>query len=186
MQLIKRFRVLRYRSHSGRMPPSVMLSCLALEAARPGRSVGEALDEIAQHIERRLRAAHENGELIDVRNPEDNEDRFTDRWPSTNQEQWTFIEDLVWFRRKLAVVRNSQASLAERGEALEELFGEHPGREVVKELSADLALDQPGLGRKMAPALLGSSATGQLMMAPARPLSPKPNTFFGTRPWPRE
>jgi len=46
-QLIKRNRNIRYHSRSGRMPPSAMLACLALEVAQAGRSIGETLWTIA-------------------------------------------------------------------------------------------------------------------------------------------
>lgn len=187
LQLLKRFRVLRYRPRSGRMPPSVMLSCLALQVARPNRTIGDALLETAAHVERRLRAAQDAGVLVDVRNPCDWEDRFTDRWPATLQDQALFISDLVWFQKRLAVVRDERRSLQERGRALEELFGEVPGRDAIQEMARELAEDQPGLQRKSltpGPALIG--AVGAPLIAPARPVAAPSNTFYGSAPWRRD
>lgn len=185
LQLFKRFRVLRYRPRPGRMPPSVMLSCLALEVARPGRTIGEALQETAAYIEQRLRAAQDAGCLIDVRNPRDSEDCFTDRWPATLEDQRRFMDDLVWFQQRLAVVRDDQRSLRERGEALEALFGETPGRETVRELATELGMTQPGLGTKMPLASPALGLIGMPAIAPARPITPRTNTFYGLRPWRR-
>lgn len=184
LQLIKRFRVLRYRSRPGqRMPPSVMLSCLVLEAARPGRMIGEALWASAAHIEQRLREAHDAGVLIDLRNPRDWEDRFTDRWPGALEDQKRFIDDLVWFRHRLALVLDDQRSLAERGEALVALFGETPGREAMAEITEELGVEGPGLGRKLLPASPAATPLASPRILPAKPLSTRPHTFFGPGRW---
>ena len=187
LQLIKRFRVLRYRNRPGqRMPPSVMLSCLVLEAARPGRTIGEALWGSAAHIERRLRAAHDAGALVDIRNPRDPEDRFTDRWPATLDDQKRFIDDLVWFRGKLAVVLDEESPLHERGEALRVLFGETPGREATEEIWEELAAQgPPGLERKVLPIAPAVAPLAAPRIAPAKPIPTRPHTFFGPGPWRR-
>lgn len=187
LQLLKRFPVLRYRNRPGqRMPPPVMLSCLVLEAARPGRTISEALWESAVHIERRLRAAHDAGELIDIRNPRDAEDRFTDRWPATLDDQKRFIDDLVWFRGHLAVVLDEESPLHKRGEALRVLFGETPGREATEEIWEELAAQgPPGLERKALPIAPAVAPLAAPRIVPAKPIPVRPHTFFGPGPWRR-
>ncbi|MGB3553184.1 MAG: nucleotidyltransferase [Jannaschia sp.] len=182
LQLIKRFRVLRYRARTGRMPPSVMLSCFALEAARPGRLIAEALVETANHIHRRLKAAQAAGELIDLRNPRDREDRFTDRWPATLNDQATFIADLEWFARKLAVLLDETRPLRERGDALEALFGEGPGRAALDETMDALGRDGPVIEHKAA-TLHATPPLASPRIAPAKPVSGRANTFYGPGKW---
>ena len=181
LQLLKRFRTLRYRQRTGdRMPPSVMLSCFALEIAKPGCSLCEALYRLSNHARRRLKSADDIGELIDVRNPRDVDDCFTDRWPAYRQAQILFIEDLGYLIAQLTILFTANLSLAERGEILQDLFGETVGREVVDEVTAELAQGAPGVGTKR---LITGASVGAALTAPriaaARPASVPGHTFYG-------
>lgn len=186
LQLIKRFTYLRYGKRSKlRMPPSVMSSCLILEAARPQRSLSEALLESVDYMLRQLEAAQRGDRLIDVRNPTDPEDCFTDRWPETLDEQEVFIEDLRYFKRELVRLLNPNASLAERGEIIKDLFGETPGREAINEVARELGQAAPPQRKSVvAPALVGTGVTLAPRIASAKPTPTPPSTFYGL-PWPK-
>ena len=187
LQLIKRNRLLCYRLRDGvRMPPSVMLACLVLEAARHGRSLTEALTESVDHIRQRLQAAQEDGVLIDVRNPRDPEDRFTDRWPATLQDQQLYIRDLERLARRLEALQRAQ-SMTERRDILVELFGEAPARDAVAEIVRELAPFEPPTTQPASPAPAALAAPVLLAprIAPAQPvLAPRNTNFGGTWTWP--
>lgn len=188
LQLIKRNRLLCYRLRDGvRMPPSVMISCLVLEAARPGRTLIEALTESVDHLRRRLQAAQDAGILIDVRNPRDHEDCFTDRWPGTLQDQQLYIRDLERLARRLEDLQWAQ-SMTERRDILIELFGEAPARDAVTEIARELAPFEPPTTRPVSPAPAALAAPVLLTprIAPAQPvLAPRNTNFGGTWTWPK-
>lgn len=189
LQLIKRNRMLNYNQRNGaRMPPSVMLACLVLEAARPNRSLTEALTESVDHIRRRLQMAQDSGVAIDVCNPRDPEDRFTDRWPATLDDQRLFIRDLDRLSRQLDELQRSQ-SMKERSDILVELFGESPARDAVAEIVREIAPFEPSTTRPAFPAVaaLAAPVIFAPRIAPAQPLqAPRNTNFGGSWIWPKE
>ena len=94
LQLIKRNRNIRWATRDGRMPASVMLSCLALEVAEADRTIGQNLRIIAKHILDRLKRAKSTRTLIHVENPRCQGDVFTDRWPESHHAQDIMIADM--------------------------------------------------------------------------------------------
>ena len=186
LQFVKRFTYLRYRSRkSWRMPPSVMTSCFALEAARPGRSLSAALGETVNHMLDRLEAAQDRNELIDVRNPADAEDRFTDRWPATWDDQDLFLDDLRYLKARLALFLHPGTPLELRGEILEDLFGETPGREAVLDFAREEGRRGPPTRVSVAgPAIVGSLSALTPRVVAAKPTPTPAHTFYGA-PWPK-
>ena len=189
LQLIKRNRLLCYRPRDGvRMPPSVMISSIVLEAARPGRTLTEALTESVDHLRRRLQAAQDAGVLIDVRNPRDPQDRFTDRWPATLQDQRLYIRDLERLGRRLDDLQGAQ-SMKERSDILVELFGEAPARDAVAEIVREVAPHEPSTTQPASPAPAALAAPVLLAprIAPAQPVrAPRNTNFGGTWTWPED
>lgn len=179
LQLLKRNRNIRYASRNGvRMPPSVMLSCMTVEVARPGRSIGEALDVISKYVLDELEQAHSTGRLIEVRNPTCPQDCFTDRWPENLDAQAQYIRDLKKFRQQLAQLFDNRLSLKEKGRVLADMFGEHPAQTVIDEYSKRLG-EVVRTGNRIV-----GAAGGVIPAAPAiasQQPQPKPHTFFGTR-----
>lgn len=177
LQLIKRNRILKWRSRNRRMPSSVMLSCLALEVAQPGRSIGENLLIISTHILGRLQRAKAAGKLIHVENPCCSGDCFTDRWPENFAAQDLLIADMQLLLRQMAVLFDESRSFGERAKVLEEMFGESVAQQVIREYEHEI-----GSVIRSGNHLLGSA--GGIVSAPslraARPAT-KPNTFYGTR-----
>lgn len=177
LQLIKRNRNIRWATRDGRMPASVMLSCLALEVAEAGRTISQNLRVIAQHILDRLLWAKSVGELIHVENPRCPGDVFTDRWPENQTAQDRMIADMRQFLDQLAVLLDDTRSLRDRRDTLKAMFGEDVGQSVVDDLERDI-------GEAIRSGRHGFGALGGLAMSPtiarAKP-SVKPSTFYGTK-----
>ncbi|MCB0213660.1 MAG: nucleotidyltransferase [Anaerolineae bacterium] len=180
LQLLKRNRNIRYYSRQGRIPPSVMLACLTLEVAEPGRTIGESLRVIASHILGKMEQAKALGQLIRVVNPRCVSDCFTDRWPENFKAQDIYINDLRLFVTQLERFLDESQPLQKRVKALEAMFGESPTREVVKEFTEEI-------GQTVQSGNHGHTASGSVLpVASALPSAhrkARPNTFFGT-PWP--
>lgn len=180
LQLIKRNRNIRWNGRNGRMPASVMLSCLALEVAKEGRTIVENLKIIAQHILDRLTDAENAGKLIHVKNPRCSDDIFTDRWPEDRNAQRIMIDDMKLFLKQLDILLNEQISLRERQDVLKAMFGEDVGQAVIEELKNDF-------GKAIRTGKHGIGTLGGLVASPAiakdKPIAP-PSTFYGSK-WPR-
>jgi hypothetical protein len=124
LQLIKRFRNVLYASTSGRIPPSVMLSCHAGHAASPGMSLSAMVIRQARWTARAIDAAASRGHLLDVRNPEWYEDCFTDRWPENQAQQTGFSRALHDLANGLEAIKNGNVQLEDLQNWLRDYFGE--------------------------------------------------------------
>lgn len=108
LQILKRYRNVRYAERTGRMPPSVMLSYYAGLMARPGMRLSDMLVRIAERVEMDIRFASANGELLRVENPVFKDDVFTDRWPQNDAQQIAFARDLRDLVEGLARARRGE------------------------------------------------------------------------------
>jgi hypothetical protein len=124
LQLTKRFRNILYASASGRIPPSVMLSCHAGHAASPGMSLSAMVIRQARWTARAIDEAARAGRLIDVRNPEWREDCFTDRWPETPAQQAHFARALHDLANGLEAIKQGNVQLEDLRDWLRDYFGE--------------------------------------------------------------
>lgn len=134
LQLLKRFRDLRYRNRDGRKPPSIVLAALALELEPAGGSLLAELIQIVDHISGRLRRCSANGALLDVCNPAYAPDEFTDRWPENGPAQDLFISDLRHFKVQLAQLKNADLTLTEMKAILQDLFGETAAKSAIESM----------------------------------------------------
>lgn len=132
LQLIKQFRNIRYLQRDGRMPPSVMLSCLVAHAAKPSASIFEALRHHAKAIRQVLAEADGRGRLIVVKNPKCDDDNFTDRWPRHQTDQQIFLDDMNYMVRELDRLASRNLNVRDIEEILFGLFGETPVRPAVR------------------------------------------------------
>lgn len=180
LQLLKRNRNIRWLPRNRRMPASVMFSCLSLEVAEAGRTIGQNLKIIAQHILDRLIQAKSVGELLHVENPVCPGDVFTDRWPESQADQDLLIEDMRLFLRQLAELLDDRRSFKDRSRTLEDMFGETVAKQVVDEFAVEM-------GQSVQSGSHFVGTVGGIVAAPtlvsARPAAPR-NTFYGTK-WPR-
>ncbi|MEO0486917.1 MAG: nucleotidyltransferase [Pseudomonadota bacterium] len=181
LQLLKRNRNIRWGKRDRRLPASVMYSCLSLEVAEAGRTIGQNLRIIAEHILNRLERAKSVGRLIHVENPCCEGDVFTDRWPESPAAQDILIQDMKLFLHQLAVLMDDRRSMKDRRDALKAMFGEDLGKEVFDEI-----MEERGAAIRTGAHLLG--AGGGVLGAPAvakpQPKTPQ-NTFYGTK-WHRK
>jgi hypothetical protein len=176
LQLIKRWRNVRYNDREGRCPPSVLLAKLVADNANRTSSLSDELYHQATVIKTTFEAAHARGRLIEVINPSCDTDRFSDRWPGDLAAQRVFIDDLTDLVSKLERLRG-ECSLTQMQEILADLFGEKPTLDAVKSFvarqGADIATGRsfhiPGRG-----AFVGA-ASAAAATAQATPR----NTFFG-------
>jgi hypothetical protein len=124
LQLIKRLRNVLYANESGRIPPSVMLSCHAGHAASPGMSLSAMVIRQARWTARAIDAAANRGRLLDVRNPEWHEDCFTDRWPENQAQQTEFARVLHDLANGLEAIKNGNVQLEDLQNWLRDYFGD--------------------------------------------------------------
>jgi hypothetical protein len=94
LQLLKRFRNIRYANYDGRVPPSVMLSYYAGLAAKPDMSLTDMVVRIAHWIIGDIECASLYGQKLHVANPVCEDDVFTDRWPEAISQQNEFAAHL--------------------------------------------------------------------------------------------
>ncbi len=98
LQLVKRFRNIRYASYQGRIPPSVMLSYYAGMAAKPDSTLSDMVIRLSSWIIGEIEQASLYRRRLHVVNPVCPDDVFTDRWPETLADQDEFaghLKDLV-------------------------------------------------------------------------------------------
>jgi hypothetical protein len=124
LQLLKRWRNVRYDRRDGRMPPSVLLAKLVADNANRTSSLYEELLHQATQIMIFFETAQLAGRQVHVENPVCQSDIFSDRWPENLQAQRVFIDDLRELVAKLERLSNCSASEAKG--ICADLFGENP------------------------------------------------------------
>jgi len=134
LQLNKRSRDMAYRNRPGkRPPPSIISAALALNAPSMLDSLTLETISVATHIRETIRTASRSGNLIDVRNPKWEPDKFTDRWPKSIKDQDQFASDLTRMIKGLTALSTQDLSPSEQQENLVELFGETAAQHAVDE-----------------------------------------------------
>jgi hypothetical protein len=124
LQLIKRHRNILYADASGRMPPSVMLSCHAGYASSPGMGLADMVMRQARWTAREIDRAAREHRLIDVPNPEYGAEHFTDRWPANQSQQQQYARALHALADGLQQARERGAQLEDLQAWLREQFGQ--------------------------------------------------------------
>jgi hypothetical protein len=183
LQLIKRFRNVRYESRRGRRPPGVLLAKLIGESSSLS---GQLFDELlfqSRKLKQRFSEAQMQFSLIEVINPACHQDRFSDRWPANLDEQRVFVEDLNLLVYELEKLQRN-ADLEGIGAAFTKLFGEK-----ISQTAIEAFADRSGQ-RIAGGTLLTERASGRVdlhgsgLMAGAVPITsstraaPK-HTFYG-------
>ena len=124
LQLIKRHRNILYADASGRMPPSVMLSCHAGHAAMPGMGLADMVMRQARWTARAIDQAARQNKLLNVPNPEFCEERFTDRWPENLSQQQHYASALNALADGLQATRERGMQLEDLQDWLRKQFGQ--------------------------------------------------------------
>lgn len=130
LQLLKRWRNIRYDKREGRRPASIVLAKLVADAANQTATLSEELLFQAQQMLTLFVGADQQRQLIEIRNPACSDDVFTDRWPASLYEQRVFLNDLRVLVTKLERLVSS-CDLATMREILTGLFGERPALEAI-------------------------------------------------------
>lgn len=182
LQLVKRYRNIRYSNYAGRIPPSVMLSCFAGYAAAPRLGLAEAVIRLSTAIVLEIEAASRAAQLLHVDNPaHPAQDVFTDRWPASIAQQNEFAMHLRDLVRSIEKMLKRQLAPNEMMVELRRNFGDRvvtkAADNMATRLGAALATSRQGFGRDGA-LILPAAAP-----AIARPglVAAKPNTFFGVK-----
>lgn len=131
LQLLKRWRNIRYDTREGRRPASVLLAKLVADYANRTDTLSSELLYQAKQILAFFEESERRLSLVEVRNPACQDDVFTDRWPGSLTEQRVFINDLRDLVKKLERLV-SGCGLAEIQDILVDLFGERPAQAAVK------------------------------------------------------
>lgn len=184
LQLIKRHRNIAYANETGRIPPSVVLSCHAGHAARPGLGLAEMVIRQARWTARAIDAAAKQGRLLSVPNPEFPAERFTDRWPESQAQQTGYSRRLHVLANGLEAARSGNVQLEDLQEWLREQFGDRVVTRSVKAFNQRIGRQvqarqhgytrSGGLFTPAAPAII-STATG------LAPVAARAHTNMGER-----
>ncbi|MDP3749571.1 MAG: nucleotidyltransferase [Phenylobacterium sp.] len=184
LQLLKRHRNIIYANETGRLPPSVLLSCHAGHAAQPGMGLAEMVMRQARWTARAIDNAAQGGRLLSVPNPEYPAEYFTDRWPETQSQQVTYARRLHALANGLEAARKGNVQLEDLQIWLRLQFGERVVTRSVKafndRLGRQVKAGQQGYTRSgglftpAAPAIIGV-ATG------LAPVAARAHTNMGER-----
>ncbi len=179
LQLLKRYRNVRYANHSGRIPPSVMLSYFAGVAALPNMKLSEMLVRICRWIIGEIERATINRQKLHVVNPTYSADVFTDRWPESLDQQNQFARYLHDLVAGIERAKRGELDPVRLRDWLREMFGDR-----VVTRAADRMADATGAAivagsqvySRKGSILLPAAAT---IVTSAAPVAAKPHTFFG-------
>lgn len=179
LQLLKRYRNVRYADYDGRIPPSVMLSYFAGAAALPDMTLSDMLIRICRWIIGEIERASINRRKLHVVNPTYCVDVFTDRWPENLYQQNQFARYLRDLVTGIERAKRGEFDPVALRDWLREMFGER-----VVTRAADRMADATG-----AAIVAGSQAYGRKgsILVPAAPgiatsvasVAAKPHTFYG-------
>lgn len=186
LQLMKRFRNVRYDQRAVRCPPSVVLAKTVADNAGRTSTLSDELILQASQLREMLAAAQGMAQIIDVRNPICHSDHFTDRWPGTLDAQRVFLADMTLFVDKLESMRG-ECDLIEMQKTLSELFGEKATLEAVRQLNQRMGHEivhgrsqhVPGAGRIIVPNQTVASALAAVAAIPAIARATPKHTYFG-------
>lgn len=179
LQLLKRYRNIRYADYDGRIPPSVMLSFFAGSAAQTGLTLSQMLLKLCRLIVQEIRSANSRGHLLHVCNPTYADDVFTDRWPESPKQQIQFARHLDELIAGLETAHDLTAG--ELGDWLREMFGDRVVSKTVDRIAQEAQAVRDGRhsyspsGKVILPGLAAIAAPAVVAAAPA----PVPHTYFG-------
>ena len=181
LQLLKRFRNIRYATDDGRIPPSVMLSYFAGLAAQPDMTLSDMMIRQAKWIIGEIEQASLYGRKLHVANPVCADDVFTDRWPESIAQQEEFARHLKELVAGLESVKRGDL-FADR--LMEWLRGRFGDRVVTK--AADRMANEIGSGVQAAEqrytrkgGLLLPTAGAVAAAASPAIVSARPHSFYG-------
>lgn len=184
LQLLKRHRNILYANETGRLPPSILLSCHAGHAAQPGMGLADMLIRQARWTARAIDSAAQGGRLLSVPNPEYAAELFTDRWPETQSQQAGYARRLHALAQGLEAAKKGNVQLEDLQIWLREQFGERVVTRSVKAFNERLGRQvksgqqgytrSGGLFTPSAPAIIGAVSS-------LAPVAARAHTNMGER-----
>lgn len=183
LQLLKRYRNIRYANRSGRMPPSVMLSYFAAAASKPGLSLTDALLRISKWIISEIEDASLRGKMLSVQNPVYSEDVFTDRWPQDIAQQDRFATDLRELVKGIERAVKGELLPTTLQDWLREAFGDRVVTRAVDNMVAGTrrVTEYGGQRYTKRGGLMMPAVTSAALTAHASPVRASPHTYYGDR-----
>lgn len=184
LQLLKRFRNIRYATYSGCIPPSVMLSYYAGLAAQPNMSLSAMLVRLASWIIRDIEQASLYGRLLRVANPVCESDVFTDRWPESIAQQNEFADHLRDLVRSLEAMRKGEMFPNTMMDVLRNDFGDRvvtrAADQIATEVGGGIQQSRQVYTRRGGLVLPSAAAVAAPFVNPSVAAA-RPNTFFGRK-----
>jgi hypothetical protein len=184
LQLLKRFRNIRYASYTGRIPPSVMLSYYAGLAAQPNMSLSAMLVRLASWIISDIEQASLYSRLLHVANPICETDVFTDRWPESIAQQDEFAGHLRELIRSLEAMRKGEMFPDTMMDTLRGNFGDRVvtrvADQIATELGGGIQQSRQLYTRRGGLLLPSAAAVAAPIVNPAVSVA-RPHTFFGRK-----
>ena len=169
VQLLKRWRDVRYKTNSDIAPISIVLTTLAADNYRGERSIARAVGNILAEIS--LRAQQSYPRLI-VLNPTNQEEDLSERWDSRPEAYREFVRAIADLETQWKTLFQTRG-IDKLSRMLERLFGEDVARKVVEKQARDIeaARSRRELGMKKGSGIITSLA-GSAIPIPR-------NTFYG-------
>lgn len=124
LQLLKRYRNIRYAEYDGRIPPSIMLSYYAGCAAAPNMTLAEMLLRLCRMVINGIRQASGIRQTLRIINPRYDQDVFTDRWPENIAQQNEFADHLTELVDGLEKAKGSRMTAWALKDWLRVMFGD--------------------------------------------------------------
>ncbi|MBL28271.1 MAG: nucleotidyltransferase [Rhodospirillaceae bacterium] len=182
LQLIKRFRNIRYANYAGRIPPSVMLSYYAGLAAQPNLSLTAMVIRLASWIIGEIERASIYGRKLHVANPVCPDDVFTDRWPESVAQQDEFAGHLKTLVQSLERMRKGELLPDAMMGELRADFGDRVVTRAADQIAAKVGQDiqQSRQRYTRRGGLIWPTAAAAPVVKPAVATA-RPHTFFGRK-----
>lgn len=170
VQLLKRWRDVRYRSNCDMAPISIVLTTLSAQTYRGERSVARAIAKILTEISELARTSYPR---IKVSNPSNENEDLSEKWDTKPEAYREFVKgiadlDTQW----TALMRTRGIDRVTR--VLEGLFGEEIAKQVVEKQTRDI---EAARGRNELAVKKGSGIITGLASSSAIPI--RRNTFYG-------
>jgi hypothetical protein len=186
LQLLKRFRNVRYEKRDGRRPPGVLLACLVGQSHTGMDRLFDELLSLARMLHGHFARYQQAGKLIHVANPRCPEDVFSDRWPAHLAEQAVFVRDLEVLVTELESLE-VETDLEALQTVFSRLFGEELSKALVREFAdrSGRAIDNGTLRSHRTSGRIDLAGSGILSggvdaITRATTRTASKHTFFGT------
>jgi hypothetical protein len=170
VQLLKRWRDIRYKSICDLAPISIVLTTLSAQAYRGERSVARAIAKILAEISELARTSYPR---IKVSNPSNADEDLSEKWDAKPEAYREFVKGISDLDAQWKALMQTRG-IDRVTRVLEDLFGEEIAKQVVEKQTRDI---EAARGRNELSIKKGSGIITGLASSSAIPI-PR-NTFYG-------